>query len=123
MFHCTCVLSYLLHPFLRGWIVRLLPCPQFSSVLSLSCVQLFATPWTAAYQASMSNTNSWSLLKLMFIELVMTSNHFILCHPLLILPSVFPSIRVFSNVSLLCIRWPTYWSFSFSVILPINIQD
>jgi len=108
---------------LHWWIVRLLPCPQFSSVQSLSCVQLFATPWTATYQTSMCITNSWSLHKLMFIELVMTSNHFILCHPLLLLPSIFPSIRVFSNESLLCIRWPKYRSFSFSVILPINIQD
>ena len=84
-------------------------------VQSLSCVQLFATPWTAAHQASLSITNSWSLLKLMSIELVMPSNHLIICHPLLLMPSVFPSIRVFSNESVLHIRWPKYWSFSFSI--------
>ena len=90
---------------------------QFHSVQSLSCVQLFATPWTAAHQASLSVTNSWSLLKLMSIESVIPSNHLILCHPLLLLPSIFPSIRVFSNESVLCIRWPKYWSFSFSIRL------
>ena len=88
---------------------------QFSSVQSLSCVQLFATPWTAAHQASLSITNSWSLPKLMSIESVMPSNHLILCHPLLLLPSIFPSIWVFSNESALHIRWPKYWSFSFSI--------
>ena len=88
---------------------------QFSSVQSLSRVQLFATPWTAACQASLSITNSRSLLKLMSIESVMPSNDFILCRPLLLLPSIFPSIRVFSNESALCIRWPKYWSFSFSI--------
>ena len=88
---------------------------QFSSVQSLSRVQLFATPWTAACQASLSITNSRSLLKLMSIESVMPSNHFILCRPLLLLPSICPSIRVFSNESALCIRWPKYWSFSFSI--------
>ena len=72
-------------------------------------------PWTAARQASLSITNSWSLLKLMSIESVMPSNHLILCHPLLLLPSIFPSIRVFSNESLFHIRWPKYWSFSFSI--------
>ena len=87
---------------------------QFSSVQSLSCVWLFATPWTAACQASLSITSSRSLLKLMSIELVMPSNHLILCHPPLLLLSVFPSIRVFPNESALCIRWPRYWSFSFS---------
>ena len=76
------------------------------SVQSLSHVQLFVTPWTVAHQASLSITNSWSFPKLMSIELVMTSNHLILCHPLLLLPSVFPNIRVFSNESALCIRWP-----------------
>ena len=81
---------------------------------SLSCVQLFATPWTIAHQASLSFTISWSLLKLMSIELVMLSNHFILCHPFLLLPSTFPSIRVFSNELALHIRWP---SFSFSISL------
>ena len=88
---------------------------SFFSVQSLSHVQLFVTPWTAARQASLSFTNSWSLLKLMSIELVTPSNHLILCHPLLLLPSIFPSIRVFSNESVLHIRWPTYWSFSFSI--------
>ena len=86
-----------------------------SSVQSLSRVRLFATPWTAACQASLSITNSRSLLKLMSIELVMPSNHLILCRPLLLLPSIFPSIRVFSSESVLCIRWPKYRSFSFSI--------
>ena len=85
-----------------------------SSVQSLSHVQLFATPWTAARQASLSIINSQSLLKLMSIESVMPSSHLILCHPLLLLPSIFPSIQVFSNELILCIRWPKYWSFSFS---------
>ena len=88
---------------------------QFSSVQSLSRVQLFATPWTAAHQASLSITNFQSLLKLMFIESVMPSNYLILCCPLLLLPSIFPSIRVFSNESALRIRWPKYWSFTFSI--------
>ena len=91
-----------------------------SSVLSLSCVQLFANPkvltlWTAARQASLCMTISWSLLKLMSIELVMPSNHLILCCPLLLLPSIFSSIRVFSIESVLHIRWPKYWSFSFNI--------
>ena len=77
-------------------------------------VLLFVTPWTAARQASLSFTISWSLLKLMSIELVMTSNHLILCHPLLLLPSIFPRIKVFSKESVLCIGWPKYWSFSIS---------
>ena len=81
----------------------------------LSHVWLFATPWTAAQQASLSITNSWSLLKLKSITLVMPSNHLILCHPLLLPPSIFPSIWVFSNESVLCIRWPKYWHFSFSI--------
>ena len=85
------------------------------SVQSLSHVHLFVTPWTAAHQVSLSITNSQSLLKLMSIELVMSSNHLILCHPLLLLPSILPSIRVFSNESVLCNRWPKYWSFSFSI--------
>ena len=88
---------------------------QFSSVQSLSCVQLFGAPWTAALQTSLSITNSWSLLKLMSIESVMPSNRLILCSPLHLLPSVFPSIRVFSNESVLHIRWPKYWSFSFNI--------
>ena len=89
-------------------------CVKFSSVQSLSRVQLFATPWTIARQASLSITNSRSLLKLMSIESVIPSNHLILCHPLL-LPLVFPSIKVFSNQSVLHVRWPKYWGFSFSV--------
>ena len=92
---------------------------QFSSVQSLSRVRLFATPWTAACQASLSITNSWSLRKLMSIESVMPSNHLILCHPLLLSLSIFPSIRVFSNESALRIRWPKYCSFSFN-ISPFN---
>ena len=88
---------------------------QFSSVQSLSCVRLFATPRIAARQASLSITNSRSLLKLMSIESVMPSSHLILCRPLLLLPPIPPSIRVFSNESVLCIRWSKYWSFSFSV--------
>ena len=87
----------------------------FSSVQSLSRVRLFATPGTAASQASLFITNSQSLLKLMSIESVMPSNHLILCHPLLLLPSIFPSIRAFSNESVLSIRWPKYWNFSFSI--------
>ena len=85
------------------------------SVQSLSCVLLFATPWTAARQASLSITNSWSLLKCMSIELVKLSNHLILCCPFLLLSSVLPSIRVFSSESVFCIRGPKYWSFSFSI--------
>ena len=90
---------------------------QFSSIQSLSHVQLFATPWTAACQASLSITNSWSLLKLKSIKLVMPSNHLILCLALLFLPSILPSNRVFPSKSVLCIRWPKYWSFS---ICPFN---
>ena len=90
---------------------------RISSVQSLSCVWLFVTPWTTAHQASLSITNSQSLPKLMSIESVMPSNHLILCHPLLLLPSIFPSIRVFSNESVLPVRWPKYWSFSFSISL------
>ena len=88
---------------------------QFSSVQSLNHVQLFATPWTAASQASLSITNSWSLLKLISIDLMMPYDHLILCHPLLLLPSIFPSIRIFSNESVLHIRWSKYQSFSFSI--------
>ena len=88
-----------------------------SSVQSLSRVRLFVTPWTAACQASLSITNSQSVLKLVSIELVMRCNHLILCHPLLLLPSIFPSIRVFSSELALHIRWPKYWSFSFSISL------
>ena len=88
---------------------------QFSSVQSLSRVRLFTTPWTAACQTSLSITNSWSLLKFMSIESMMPSNHLILCHPLLLPPSIFPSIRIFSSESFIRIRWPKYWSFSFSI--------
>ena len=93
-----------------------------SSVQSLSRVQLFVTPWTAARQASLSIANSWTSLKLMSIESVMSSSHLILYHPLLLLPSNFPSIRVFSNESVLHIRWPKYCSFSFSISPAVNIQ-
>ena len=86
-----------------------------SSVQLLSHVRLFVTPWTAAHRASLSITNSWSLLKLMAIQSVMPSNHLILCRPLLLPPSIFPSIRVFSSELVLQIRWPKYWSFSFSI--------
>ena len=89
---------------------------QFSTGQLLSRVQLFSTPWTAACQASLSIINSWSLPKFMSTESVMPSNHLILCHPLLLLPSIFPSIRVFSNESALCwLIWPKYWSFSFNI--------
>jgi len=122
-------LKYIFHPLnlsmLHFWVVSCdipsssvilsLAAYQFSSVQSLSHVRLFATPWTAAHQASVSITNSWSLLKLMSIELVMPSNHLILCRPLLLLPSIFPNIRVFYKESVLHIRWPKYWSFSFSI--------
>ena len=91
---------------------------MYISVQLLSRVGLFVTPWTVAHQASLSITNSWSLLKLMSIESVMPSNHFILCCPPLLLPSIFASIRVFSKESVLCIRWPKYWSFSFSISPP-----
>ena len=97
-------------------------CFKISSVQLLSRVQLFVTTWTAAHQASLSITSSQSLLKLMSIKLVMPYNHLILCRPLLLLPSIFPSIRVFSSESVLHFRWPKYWSFSFS-ISPSNIQD
>ena len=89
--------------------------PPLSSVQLLSRVQLFATPWTAAHQVSLSITNSQSLPKLMSIESVMPSNHLLLCRPLLLLPSIFPNIRLFSNESALCLRWPKYWSFSFNI--------
>ena len=88
---------------------------QLSSVQSLSHVPLFETPWTAACQDFLSISNSWSLLKLISIELMMPSNHLILCHPLLLPPSIFPSIRVFSSESVLRVRWPKYWSFSFNI--------
>ena len=96
---------------------------KLSSVQLLSHVLLFATQWTAACQASLSITNSWSLLKLTSIELLMPSYHCILCRPLLLLPSIFASIRIFSNESVLHIRWPKYWSFSFSISPSMNIWD
>ena len=96
---------------------------QFSSVQLLSRTWLFATPCTATHQASLSNTNSWSLLKLKSIYSVMSSNYLILSCTLLLLPPIFPSIKVFSNESVLHIRWPKYWSFSFRSVLPMNIQD
>ena len=108
----------------KMWLICLVSLgPDFSSILSLSHVRLFVTPWTAARQASLSITNSQNLLQLMSIEPVMPSNHLILCRPLLLLPSIFPSIRVFSSESVLHIRWPKYWSFSFSISLPMNTQD
>ena len=95
--------------------VRVLHSVQYSSIQSLSRVRLFVTPWTAARQTSLSITNSWTLLKLMPIESVMPSNHLLLCRPPLLSPSIFPTIRVFSNESVLHINWPKYWSFSFSI--------
>ena len=100
----------------QGFDRTLLHHHQFSSVQSLSHVRLFATPWTTARQASLSITNSWSWLRLTSIESVMPSSHRILCHPLLHLPPIPPSIRVFSNKSTLHMRWPKYWSFSSSII-------
>ena len=91
-------------------------------VQSLRCVRLFETPWTAACQASLSFAISQSLFKLMSIELVMPSNHLIVFNPSFFLPSIFPSIKVFSNELFVCLRWPKYWSFSFSTVLPMNIQ-
>ena len=104
------------------WIPSILHCNiwdiwSFSSIQLLSCVWLFATPWTAAHQASLSISNTQILLKLMSIKLVMPSNHLILCRPLLLPPSVFSSIRIFASESVLCIRWPKYWNFSFSISL------
>ena len=106
---------------LQARILEWVPCPPpgdlpifHISVQLLSCVQFFVTPWTVAYNASLSITNSQSLLKLMSIKSVMPSNHLILCLSLLLLPSIFPSIRVFCSASVVCIRWPKYWSFSIS---------
>ena len=98
-------------------------CNQLSSVWSLSCVWLFATPWMASCQASLSITNSRSSPKLMFFKSVMPSSHRILCCPLLFLPPIPPSIRVFSNESSFHMRWPKYWSFSLTSFLPMNTQD
>ena len=99
----------------KYFICRPLSALQFSSVQPLSRVWLFATPWIAAHQASLSITSSQSSLKLMSSKLMMPSNHLIICCPLLLLPSIFPSIKVFSSESVLCIRWPKYWSFSFTI--------
>ena len=124
---CIFCLSWMPHIFKEVsslWLVRILSPTwmldtfqsiQFSSFQLLRRVRLFATPWTATRQGSLSITNSLILPKLMFVELVMPSNHFILCRPLLLLPSIFPSIRVFSNESALHIRWQKHWSFSFSI--------
>ena len=101
-----------------GWRVK-----KASSVQLLNRVRLFVTPWTAERQASLSITKSWSPPKPISIELVMPSNHLILCCPLLLLPPIPPSIRVFSNESTLHIRWPKYWNFSFTAVLPMNTQD
>ena len=108
--------NFLFYNILIWWMAPCLGLPfTFSSVQSFSRVWLFATPWITACQTSLSITSSRSLSKLMSIESVMPSNHLILCHPLLLLPSIFPSIRVFSNESALRIRWPKYWSFSFNI--------
>ena len=104
--------NHLVKRFLNSWLTKRV---QFSSVQSLSHVRLFAIPWTAAHQASLSITNSWSPPKPMSIESLIPSNHLILCRPFLLLPSIFPSIRVFSNESALSLRWPKYWSFSFNI--------
>ena len=119
MFHLV------IHPWFNPWLFLTLNFKkvQFSSVQSLSCVWLFATPWTAACQAFLSITTSRSPTKPMSIVLVMSSNYLILCCPLLLLPRIPPSIRVFSDESTLRIRWPKYWSFSFSVSLSDNTQD
>ena len=111
--HCFCDTCGKIQATLENDAVPRIQIKGLSSVQFFGRVRLFVIPWTAAYQASLS-INSWSLLKLMSIESVMPSNHLILCHPLL-LPSIFPSIRVFSSWSVLCIRWPEYWSFSFSI--------
>ena len=105
-------MDYTVHGILQA---RALEWVQSSPVQSFRCVRLFETPWTATRQASLFNTGSWSLLNLMSFELVMPSNQLILCRPLLFSPSIFPSIRVFSNESALHIRWPKYWSFSFNI--------
>ena len=100
---------------MKNWNLKLKTQHHLYSVQSLSCVRLFVTPWTAACRTSLTITNSWSLLKLMSIKSVRPSNHFILCRPLLLSPSIFPSIRIFSNESVLRIRWPKDWNFSFSI--------
>jgi len=105
-----------------GLVVKNLPANAGVVVQLRSCVQFFATPWTAAHQASLSFTISWSLLKLVSIDTVMPSNHLILCRPLLLLPSIFLSIRVFSNESALRIRWPSTTASASASVLPVNIQ-
>ena len=110
-----CLFKFLVKVWWIFWLFNAFSSVQFSSFRLLSSIQLFETPWIAACQASLSITNSRSSLKLMFIELVMPSSHLILCHPLLFLPPIPPSIRVFSSESTLCTRWPKYWSFSFSI--------
>ena len=112
---CSVSWTFVFYLVVRIRLMHLVLCILFSSVQSLSRVRLFGTPWTTARQASLSITNSWSSPKPMSIELVMPSNHLILCRPFLLLPSIFPSIRVFSNESALYIRWPKYWSFSFNI--------
>ena len=106
---------YIICPYILGKLLHFRTNFQFSSVHSLSCVQLFATPWTVACQASLFITSSRELAQTHVHKLVMPPNHLILCHLLLLLPSIFPSIRVFSNESALRIRWPKYWSFIFSI--------
>ena len=118
--HLIFPINLLLQRILFGNLILSLIHQAVSSVQSLSHVQFFATLWTTALQASLSITNSQSSLKLMSIKSMMPSNHLILCHPLLLLPSIFPIIRVFSKESVLCIRWPKYWSFSIS--FSVNIQ-
>ena len=121
---CVCVCVYFrstlcIHQVMGTQVFSL----QCIRVQSLSRVRFFETSWTAPLQASLSITNSQSLLKLMSIESVMPSNHLILCHPLVLPPSIFPSLRVFSSESVFHIRWPKYWSFSFNISPPMNIQD
>jgi len=119
----TCVLKAFSLTRKQYYWIAMITSVQFSSVQSLSHVQFFETPWTTERQASLSITQSWSLPKSMSIELVMPSNHLILCRPLLLLPSIFPSIRVFSNESALCIRWPKYWSSTYEVLSESSISQ
>ena len=109
---CFLPIKHITYIFRCHWIMIAI---SFCCCSVASHVRLFATPWSAARQAPLPSTISWSLFKFISIESVMPSNHLILCHPLLLLPSVFPSISVFSSESALCIRWPSYWSFSFSI--------
>ena len=116
-YRLNCVPPPMTNSYIESWWLysEMGPWWSFGSIHSLSHVQLFATPWTAACQASLSITNSWRLLKFISIESVMPSNHLILCHPLLLLPSILPSVMVISDESGLCIRWTKYWTFSFSI--------